>query len=248
VNARLRARVFVPVAAALTGLLLWGLAGLPDFGTTRGAFARHVALNATTQRHVTNVPSAVVFDYRGVDTLGEELILFTCVMGVALLLRSSRSAEERGGPDDTLSGGSQRRLGVLAVPVTLLLGVWLVAYGYLTPGGGFQGGVVCGAAALLVWAVGGYRDHLALTPTSLVDAAEGLGAAVYVTVGLCALVVGQAYLADFLPLDGRGTLASGGTIVVLNAATGLEVTAATVLVLREFLKEYVLSLPRAEKS
>jgi multicomponent Na+:H+ antiporter subunit B len=247
-TARVRARVFLPVAAVLAGLLLWGLAGLPDFGATRGAYARYVALHATTQRHVTNVPSAVVFDYRGVDTLGEELILFTCVIGVALLLRSSRSAEERGGPEDELAGGSQRRLGVLAVPGTLLLGVWLVAYGYLTPGGGFQGGVVCGAAALLVWAVGGYRDHLAVTPTSLVDAAEGLGAAAFVTVGLGALVAGQAYLADFLPLDGMGTLTSGGTIIALNAATGLEVAAATVLVLREFLKEYVQSLPHAEKS
>ncbi|HET6635681.1 MAG TPA: MnhB domain-containing protein [Streptomyces sp.] len=247
-TARVRSLVFLPVAAVLAGLLLWGLAGMPDFGTAHpGYFARAVALQATTQRHVTNVPSAVVFDYRGVDTLGEELILFTCVMGVALLLRSSRSAEERA-PVDRLAGGPQRRLGVLAVPVTLLLGVWLVTYGYLTPGGGFQGGVVCGAAALLVWAVGSYRDHLALTPTALVDAAEGFGAAAYVTVGVGALVAGQAYLANFLPLDGIGTLTSGGTIIVLNWATGLEVAAATVLVLREFLKEYVQSLPHARKS
>jgi multicomponent Na+:H+ antiporter subunit B len=244
---RTRTRVFWPVAAVFAGLLLWGMDGLPDFGTTQGRYAHYVAVHAMTQRHVTNLPTSVVFDYRGVDTLGEELILFTCVMGVALLLRSSRSAEERG-PADRLSGDAYRRLGVLAVPLTLLLGLWLIAYGYLTPGGGFQGGVVCGAAALLVWTVGSHRDHRALTPSALVDAAEGFGAAAYVTVGLGALAAGQAYLTNFLPLDGTGTLASGGTITALNGATGLEVAAATVLVLREFLKEYVQSLPTTERS
>lgn len=241
-NSRLRTRVFLPLAAALAGLLLWGLAGMPDFGSPLGHYAGHVARHATEQRHVTNVPSAVVFDYRALDTLGEELILFTCVIGVALLLRSSRRDEERR-PADRTTSRAQRHLGALLVPVTLLLGLWTVAYGYLTPGGGFQGGVICGAAALLVWAVGSYRDHLALTPTGLVDTAEGLGAAGYVAFGLGALIAGKTYLANFLPLNGTGELTSGGTIAVLNWATGLEVAAATVLVFHEFLKEYVQSLP-----
>jgi multicomponent Na+:H+ antiporter subunit B len=239
---RLRGLLFVPLGSALTGLLLWGLAGLPDFGSARGAYATYVALHATAQRHVTNVPSAVVFDYRGLDTLGEELILFTCVMGTALLLRSSREAGDRP-PRDAVAGAAQRHVGAVFVPVTLLLGVWTVSYGYLTPGGGFQGGVVCGTAALLVWAVGSYRDHRALAPTGLADAAEGLGAAAYVVVGLAATAAGSGYLANVVPLDGMGTLTSGGTVAVLNWATGLEVAAATVLVFQEFLREYVHSLP-----
>jgi multicomponent Na+:H+ antiporter subunit B len=243
-NTRTRTLLFLPLGAALAAFLLWGLAGLPDFGSTQGPYARYLARHATAQRHVTNVPTSIVFDYRALDTLGEELILFTCVMGTALLLRSSREAEEQR-PSDRPTSAAQRHLVSLLIPVTVLLGLWTISYGYLTPGGGFQGGVVCGAAALMLWAAGGYRDHRALTPTGLVDAAEGLGAAAYIGLGLAVLAAGHAFLANVLPLGSTGTLASGGTIAVLNWATGLEVSAATVLVFHEFLKEYVQTLPGA---
>ena len=42
------------------------------------------------QRHATDVVSAVSFDYRGIDTLFEEFILFAAVAGVSVLLRPAR--------------------------------------------------------------------------------------------------------------------------------------------------------------
>ncbi|TQJ91256.1 MnhB domain-containing protein [Streptomyces sp. SLBN-31] len=246
-NRRLRLLLFVPASIALAGVLLWGLLGLPDFGSRPHAYAAYVLRHAVAQRHVTNIPSAVVFDYRGWDTLGEELILFTSVMGTALLLRSSRDiAGER--PQDTVTSATVRRTGAFLVPVTLLLGLWTIAYGYLTPGGGFQGGVICAGAALLIWIAASYRDHRRLTPTALVDAAEGTGAAAYIAVGLAALAAGQAFLAGFLPLGTVGSLLSGGTIALLNWATGLEVAAACVLMFHEFLEEYVDTVPHPQSS
>ena len=53
--------------------------------------------------HATNVITAVNFDYRGFDTLGEEFILFAAVLGLALLLRERRD-EEEGPPDDDAVG------------------------------------------------------------------------------------------------------------------------------------------------
>ena len=50
---------------------------------------------AVPQRHTANVVTAVVFDYRGFDTMGEEFILFAAVSGVVLLLRETRGARER---------------------------------------------------------------------------------------------------------------------------------------------------------
>jgi multisubunit Na+/H+ antiporter MnhB subunit len=40
------------------------------------------------------VVASVVFDYRGLDTLGEATILFTGVTGVLLLLRAQKRKEE----------------------------------------------------------------------------------------------------------------------------------------------------------
>ncbi|MET8942749.1 hypothetical protein ABZX30_03950 [Streptomyces sp. NPDC004542] len=47
-------------------------------------------------------------------------------------------------------------------------------------------------AALLIRVTGGYRDHRVLTPTALVDAAEGCGGAASIAVGLAAMAAGQA--------------------------------------------------------
>jgi len=41
-----------------------------------------------------NIVTDIVFDYRGFDTLGEACVLFTAVMGVAVLFRHRRKEEE----------------------------------------------------------------------------------------------------------------------------------------------------------
>jgi multicomponent Na+:H+ antiporter subunit B len=110
---------------------------------------------------------------------------------------------------------------------------------YVTPGGGFQGGVVASAGALLLWLAGSYRTLRDLSPTFLIDAAEGLGAASYIGVGLLGLAAGSAFLYNAIPLGTAGTLASGGTIAALNWVAGIEVAAAFVLIYHEFLEEYI---------
>lgn len=240
--ARRRVLFFLPAGALLAAVLAWGLTGLPSFGLAHGAYARWLLEHVPDQRHVSNVVAAIVFDYRGWDTAGEELIMFAAVMGSALLMRATRD-EEAERPYDVVHSDLLRAVGTLAVPVVLLLGLWTISYGYVTPGGGFQGGVVAASAALLTWLTGSYRRHRAVTPATLVDAAEGSGAAGYLAIGLVGLAAASSYLANVLPLGTAGTLASGGTIAVLNAATGLEIAAATVLIFHEFLEEHVRTLP-----
>ncbi|TML55894.1 MAG: hypothetical protein E6G21_00550 [Actinobacteria bacterium] len=120
---------------------------------------------------------------------------------------------------------------------TLVLGLWIVAHGYVTPGGGFQGGVVLAAAFLLVWLAGSYRAYRGLARAPFVELAEGSGAGGYVVIGLCALLIGDAFLHNLLPYGVAGKLSSGGSIPLLNWASGLEVTAAFVLLFNEFLSE-----------
>jgi multicomponent Na+:H+ antiporter subunit B len=114
-----------------------------------------------------------------------------------------------------------------------------VAHGMITPGGGFQGGVVLAAAFLLVWLAGEYRAFRHLTPAPAVDLAKGSGAGGYVVVGMAALLLGHAFLRNFGPLGTAGTLASGGSMLLLNLATALEVSAAFVLIFTEFSEEIV---------
>ncbi len=236
-----RLSVFAVSAAGLAALLLWSLAGLPDFGLYHWPYGKLLNNVAVGERHTTNVVGATVFDYRGFDTLGEEFILFTAVVGVALLLRKDR--EKRVPPDAVRSEGI-RLLGMLSVAAVLVLGLWVVAFGYVTPGGGFQGGVVLAGAFLLVYLAGGYRGYHELARHRPVEIAEALGAGTFAVLGFVGLAYEGAYLRNFLGIGDTGTLYSGGSIALLNWATGIEVTAAMVVLFSEFLEVYMI--PKAD--
>jgi multicomponent Na+:H+ antiporter subunit B len=242
--------VAVPVLAAVGAFLIWGLVGMPDFGEYRGPYGYVLNRIAVPQRHTTNVVAAVVFDYRGFDTMGEEFILFAAVTGVVLLLRSRGETEqdERSEPEeaveDPVTSDVLRVVGIVMVGVALLIGIWLIAFGFVTPGGGFQGGVLIAGAVLLVYVATSYRAWRRVARERVLDPLEGAGVGGYVILGLAALIAGTPFLHNMLGPGESGTLLSGGTLPFLNLATAIEVAAANVLLCAEFLEEYVAPLAR----
>ena len=240
---RARLALFVAGGAGLVALLLWGVGGLPGFGGYDHEYGRYLNANAVSERHATNVVGSVVFDYRGFDTLGEEFILFGAVMGVSLLLRSQRDEEEgelRDRAEERRATDTSDAVRVMALGLigpVLLLGLYVVGHGVITPGGGFQGGVILAAAPLLLFLSGRYLLLRNVHPMHALDLAEGTGAGAFVAVGLAGLVIGSAFLANVIGLGQIGSVFSGGTIAVLNVVVGLEVAAGISLVLYEFLEQ-----------
>ena len=240
---RAQAVMFLVGGAGLAFLLAWGFAGLPDFGVYRGPYGDILNSTATRERHVSEVVTAVVFDYRGFDTLGEEFILFASVVGVALLLRAGREEEEHEPHREARARGEQattdavRVAGLGMIGPTVLVGLAIAGHGHVTPGGGFQGGVILASASLLVFLSGQYLTFRRVNPVTLIDAAKGAGSGGFVAIGLLGLATGGAYLANVLPLGTAGDLLSGGTIPVANLAVALAVPAGFVLILSEFLEQ-----------
>jgi multicomponent Na+:H+ antiporter subunit B len=242
VTPRTRRFVFLVGAAGLVVLLGRGLAGLPRFGSYDGAYGSLLDRVAVEQRHATNVVTAVVFDYRGVDTMGEESILFAAAVGVALLLRRTRGERERAfgrrAAEITPSTSDAIRiLGLGLVGPTVLLGLYFVAHGAVTPGGGFQGGAVLASASMLVVLTGSYAAFRRVNPIPMIDFAEGAGIATYPLIGTLGLLAGSAFLANVVPLGTPGELFSGGTLPMLNVGVGLAVSAGVVLIASEFLEQ-----------
>jgi multicomponent Na+:H+ antiporter subunit B len=243
---RARLSLFALAAAGLAALLVWGTVDLPEFGHYHGRYGKIVSRVAVAERQTTNAVTATVFDIRGLDTLGEEMILFAAVTGVALLLREPR---EEHVPDllDPARSDALRGAGISLAAATLVLGLWVVAHGQVTPGGGFQGGVVLAAAFALLWLAGALRAYRRLTPTVALDLGHGTGAGAYVVIGLVALFLGTPFLHNLLPYGLAGKLSSGGSIPLLNWAVALEVTAAFTLLFSEFLEERSFVLARERK-
>jgi multicomponent Na+:H+ antiporter subunit B len=118
-----------------------------------------------------------------------------------------------------------------------VLGGYVVTHGHLTPGGGFQGGVILAAALLLVYAAGQLVALERVRPIDLVEAVEAAGALAFALAALGGLIFSGALLANFLATGTLGDLLSAGTIPVLSVATGIEVTAALTLILSELLDQ-----------
>jgi multicomponent Na+:H+ antiporter subunit B len=164
------------------------------------------------------------------------------VIGVTLLLRDearSREAERR---TRRLRNDTVRLVGVVMFGGALLMGLWLMAFGYITPGGGFQGGVLAAGAVLLLYVVGSHRDYRPFRDEHLLDPLEAVGAGGYIVVGLAALVSGSAFLTNLFGLGTTGTLLSSGSIALLNWASAIAVSCAVLLLFAEFLETYVVPL------
>jgi len=98
--------------------------------------------NTPAKTKVANVVTAIVVNYRGLDTLGEVTVLFLASTGLASILYRRKREEEDA---ERLSLPSSRimRTGVRVLfPVIVLLGIYVFIHGHLTPGGGFQGGTI----------------------------------------------------------------------------------------------------------
>jgi multicomponent Na+:H+ antiporter subunit B len=245
VNRRaIRGLVALPSIGVLGVLLAWGTSGLAPFGHFHGFYGQ--LLNAITlpQRHTTNTVTAIVFDYRGIDTMGEELILFAAVVGVVLLLRGAGKPTTRDVAQDEVRSDALRYFGVAGAALAVLVGLWLVAFGLVTPGGGFQGGVAIASGVVVLFLTAGFRSWRRVGKERHLDPLEGTGAAAFITLGLATLIAGAPFLHNFLGPGEAGTLFSGGSLSFLNWAVALEVAAANVVLYTEFLAQYVVSLVR----
>jgi multicomponent Na+:H+ antiporter subunit B len=255
VNPRQRLVLFGVAMAGLVACYLWGVGGMPGFGNYPGPYGPAILKIAVAQTHATGVVSAVNFQYRGFDTVGEEFILFTAAAGLSVVLRKLRGERERereadadpvsagrAGEGDMLGTSPAVRLpALLLAGPTVLVGWWLASHAQTNPSGGFQGGVVLATALVLVYLSGEFLTFRRLSPVAVLDAVEAVGAGGFAAIGVTAVAMGLPYLYNFVPLGQfPGAVSSGGVIPLISFCVGLEVAAAFALIIGEFLEQTVL--------
>jgi multicomponent Na+:H+ antiporter subunit B len=204
----------------MTGLLflLSILSGLLPFAEAPMLIGQVIQQDALPATGTANLVTSVVLGYRGIDTLGELSILFAAAAGGGLVLGRRRA----GISSVTENTGDILKSGVdLLFPLLLVTGLYIVLHGHLTPGGGFQGGVLLATAFFLPVLARPAQK----TSHSMLSLVEGLAGASFIAIGLLALYNGGEFLQPLLGKGTAGQLMSGGTLPLLYIAVGLKVGA-----------------------
>jgi multicomponent Na+:H+ antiporter subunit B len=239
---RLRLGIFLVAGPIFLGLYCYAALNLPAWGQYRGPYGDMISRLAVYERHATDTVNAINYDYRGFDTLGEEFILFTAAIGVTMLLRREKdvptSEVDRVEDRPPLSAAVRAALSP-ALVITVIFGFYIGLHGQLTPGGGFQGGVILATAAVLVYLADNTEGFKRITSHVAVEVVEAVGASSYALIGVMPVLIGLPLLTNILPLGITGDVFSGGNIALISACVGVEVTAAFLLVTYTYLEEIV---------
>lgn len=163
---------------------------------------------------IPNGVTAVVVYYRGLDTLGEVSVLFLVSTAVGLFFgREKSETKSETKPNEIVSHSK-----TLVLPHFMLTGLYIIFHGHLSPGGGFQGGVMAAGMVLLLLLAG---DRV--KQTKALHFIEGFAGSLYIIVATLGLYFGVSFLGQYLPLGEFNTLLSGGILPVIYIFVGIKV-------------------------
>ncbi|MBW2066067.1 MAG: Na(+)/H(+) antiporter subunit B [Deltaproteobacteria bacterium] len=210
---------------------------------------------------VPNVVTSVLADYRGFDTLFETIVIFTAAVSCFFLLRVlERKAPESTLYRHVLTGitirvrSGEKLPGELAeferidsewvpydliiktgcrliLPFIQLFALYVIAHGHHSPGGGFQGGVIIGAAMILFAISNNLRSAIRWIGEKIVNLLCSTGVFIYAGTGLLCVFLGRnfldyAALAVLLGIDPVTARSHG--ILAVEIGVGIAVMAVVV--------------------
>ena len=199
------------VVTVLTGiLLLYAAQDFPAWGylqspASDSPVSKHFIADTGVDTEVPNMVTAVLADYRGFDTMFETVVIFIAGIAIIAILRRTgadadspaleRESDVAAEPDLIVTNTVR-----LLIPVIQLFAFYVLAHGHVSPGGGFQGGVIMGASFILValaWDLPKALDRLSVDRAIML---AGVGILIYAGIGLFSMLLGGEFL-DYAELS-----------------------------------------------
>ena len=218
----------VAICLIMITILLITVSFLPAFGNPDNPVN-----NEVSQRYIekgleetgaVNIVSGMILDYRAFDTLGESTVLFAAASSVMMLMRKEKKGKEI---TDKFSPKRDPIVKIVAkfiIPVLLVFGIYIVLNGHLSPGGGFSGGAMMGAALILYSSAFGYKNIKKVVTEKFVRNVTFFSLIFYACAKSYSFYCGSHHLETGIPLGTPGAILSSGLILPLNIAVGLVVT------------------------
>ena len=226
------------VVVTLTGAaLIWGTLDMPGFGDPQNPPHHHVADRyievSPEEIGIPNIVTSVLASYRGFDTLGEVVVVFTALVGVLSLLKvrqvnpvrtvgRTAGRSPHGRPYPVL-----QVVALITIPFIILFALYVQFHGEYGPGGGFQAGVILAVGFILYTLTYGLDDGLLLAPLWLIKSLAAVGVLLYGGTGLVSMLRGGTYL-DYSVLAADPV--TGQHLGIILIELGVGITVATVLI------------------
>jgi multicomponent Na+:H+ antiporter subunit B len=182
-----------------------------------------------------NLVSAIYLGFRAFDTLGETIVLLVAISGTISIISHSGITLAKGFGNELSKTiisneniGTLRRTELVDVvtsklgPIVLLFGFYVMLYGHLSPGGGFQGGVVI-ASGIVFISLGSKTDSSTkLQEASVLSRIEAVGFLFLIMASISGIFLKTGFLGN--PLLNTN-LPPVSFIIILNIIIGLKVGA-----------------------
>lgn len=183
----------------------------------------------------TNVVAGMILDYRAFDTLGESHVLFVAAITVTILLRLDKTKRD---PKDTKivetikeaekedrifepkHDAILQKVALILVPVIIIFGIYVILNGHLSPGGGFSGGAIIGAALIMYLNAFGFEKTEKFFNEKTYKVIIFAGLAFYALAKCYAFFCGANHLDSHISKGIVGHIISAGLILPLDIAVG----------------------------
>ncbi|MEA3371892.1 MAG: DUF4040 domain-containing protein [Campylobacterota bacterium] len=218
----------------LTGAaLIYGIADFPNMGDANAPVHLHVApefIQLTQEKiDIPNVVTAVLASFRGYDTFGETVVIFSAGVAVLLLLGMGH-VEPKQEPEKNLV------LWVVVKPfiaLILVFGLYVQFHGDYGAGGGFQAGVIFASGFILYSLVFGESYARQVVPAAILPRLAALGVLIYGVTGLVSLFFNKSFL-DYTALSSNPVSGQHLGILLVEAGVGLAVFSTILLIFYSF--------------
>ena len=116
------------------------------------------------------------------------------------------------------------------LPLCLVYVFYIILHGHLSPGGGFQGGILTVAVVLLIYLAHGYEATKKALSPNLMRPLEGVALIIYICLAMLGVVFGAQFCQNIFYYNGDiGALLSSGTIAWMDEAVAFNVVTGSIV-------------------
>ncbi len=238
-NRKLHHPVIALSVVVVTGVMLViGTMDMPAFGSDMAPAQVHVGpyyiMQSGEDIDIPNVVTSVLASYRGFDTFGEVVVVFTAVIGVLALLEFSRKDNQVGErPAPMFQHKILRIVSKILIPPIMLFALYVQFHGEYGPGGGFQAGVIFASSIILYAMLFGIEQTRKAVSMPVVKILAALGVLIYGSVGIVSMLNGGNYL-NYSVLAENDITGQHVGIIIIELGVGITVATAMILIFLTF--------------